>query len=296
LDGSSFAETAIPLALGIAEESGAVVHFVHVLAAVDVLDPYDALYFTDASLAAFKRDKHEYLSGIIKNVSANSSVLITSRVIDGRIVSQSFNDVPGLNADLIVMATHGRGGFARFWHGSVAHSVLQRISVPLILVRGNNDPVQFRPHHVDHVLLPLDRVSGSEKGIDPILELGLFANARHTLLHVVSLEPKHIVREYSLYTDWVPSRRRWMRGMQYLHPFARRLHEQGRLVHSDVVSSDEPMGQVVLRRADRLNVGLVAVAYHRQWPITRLLWPSFAEYLFQKSTRPLMFVPVEARL
>jgi nucleotide-binding universal stress UspA family protein len=41
--------------------------------------------------------------------------------------------------DLIVMATHGRGGLDRFWHGSVAQRVLQRARVPVLLVRTNSD-------------------------------------------------------------------------------------------------------------------------------------------------------------
>jgi nucleotide-binding universal stress UspA family protein len=87
-----------------------------------------------------------------------------------------------------------------------------------------------------------------------------------------------------------------MTGMQYLQPFARTLLENGRRVHMKVVSSDEPTAQVVLRYAEQRDVGLIALAYHRQWPIMRLLWPSSAEYLFRNSTRPLMFVPVEAGL
>jgi len=39
--------------------------------------------------------------------------------------------------DLIVMATHGRGGFDRFWHGSVAQRVLHRSRVPILLVRAS---------------------------------------------------------------------------------------------------------------------------------------------------------------
>jgi nucleotide-binding universal stress UspA family protein len=296
LDGSAYAEQAIPLALGIAEQSRAVLHVVHVVAPVEVLDPYDALYFPDASLAALKRDKHRYLADIVQQVSARSSVFMTSRVIDGRAVSPSLDSLPGLDADLIVMATHGRGAFARFFSGSVAHSVLQRVSVPLILVRGRNAPVNLEAHTIDHILLPLDGTKGSEKVLDPILDLGMFPSARNTLLHVVPLEPKHVVRGYALRTEWVPSRRRWITGMQYLHPFARKLIEAGRRVHTKVVSSDEPIGQVALRFAEELDVGLVAVAYHRQWPIARLLWPSFPEHLFRTCARPLLFVPVEAGL
>ena len=38
-------------------------------------------------------------------------------------------------AHLIALATHGRGGLSRFLLGSVAGGVLQRASVPLLLVR-----------------------------------------------------------------------------------------------------------------------------------------------------------------
>jgi nucleotide-binding universal stress UspA family protein len=294
LDGSPFAEQAIPLALGIAEQCGAVLHLVHALVPVDVLDPFDALYFPEAALAALKRDKHRYLADVVQHVSSKSSVLIDSRIIDGRAVSSSLDAIPGLDADLVVMATHGRGVLKRFWSGSVAHSLLQRVSVPLIAVRGHNEPVNYSAETIDHVLLPLDGTKGSEKALDPILDQGMFPGARITLLHVVPLETKHVVREYVLHTEWIPSRRRWIAGMQYLQPFARILDASGRRVHTKIVNSDEPIGQVAHRFAEKLDVGLVAVAYHRQCPITRLLWPSCAEDLLQNNRRPVMFVPVKA--
>ena len=38
-------------------------------------------------------------------------------------------------ADLILMGTHGRGGFARFLMGSVSHSVLHQADCPVLIVR-----------------------------------------------------------------------------------------------------------------------------------------------------------------
>lgn len=291
LDGSAFAEQAIPLALGIAEQSGAVLHLVHVIVPTEVLDPYDALHFVDVSLQSLKFDKNRYLADVAERIAATTSVFVASRVIDGRAVSTSLDEVPGLEADLIVMATHGRGTLGRLCSGSVAHSLLQRISIPLILVRGTEAPVTFSAKTVDHVLLPLDGATVTEKVLEPILDLGIFPTARHSLLRVVPLEPKHEVREYALRTEWAPSRRRWIAGMQYLHPLARSLRVAGRCVHTKVVSSDEPMGQVVLRCAERDDVSLIAVSYRRQWPLARLLWPNSSEYLFRNSARPIMFVP-----
>jgi nucleotide-binding universal stress UspA family protein len=165
------------------------------------------------------------------------------------------------------------------------------MTVPVILVPGTEELVTFNAESVDHVLLPFDGAEASEKVLKPFMDLGIFTAARHSLLHVVPLVPKHVVRGYALHTDWVPSRRNWNAGMQYLHPFARSLRVDGRHVHTKVVSSDEPFGQVALRCAEQDDVGLIAIAYRRQRPLTRLLWPNTSEYLFRNSSRPIMFLP-----
>jgi nucleotide-binding universal stress UspA family protein len=43
-------------------------------------------------------------------------------------------------ADLMVMATHGYGGFRRWALGSVADAVLRTTTMPLLLVRAQNRP------------------------------------------------------------------------------------------------------------------------------------------------------------
>jgi nucleotide-binding universal stress UspA family protein len=294
LDGSAFAEQAIPLALGIAEQSGAVLNLVHIIVPAEMLDPYDALYSADVSRKWLKLDKQQYLTHVADKIAARSSAFVASRVIDGRAVSPSLDDVPGLDADLVVMASHSRGMLGRFWSGSVAHSLLQRMSVPVILGPGAEDPVTLSAKPVDHVLLPFDGAEVSEKVLKPFMDLGIFPAARHSLLHVVPLVPKHVVRGYALRTEWVPSRGNWIGGMQYLHPLARSLRVDGRHVHTKVVSSDELLGQVALRCAEQDDVGLIAIAYRRQWPLARLLWPNTSDYLFRNSSRPIMFVPSDA--
>jgi nucleotide-binding universal stress UspA family protein len=81
--------------------------------------------------------------------------------------------------------------------------------------------------------------------------------------------------------------------MQYLHPLARSFRADGRHIHTKVVSSDEPFGQVALRSAEQDDVGLIAIAYRRQRPLARLLSPNTSEYLFRNTSRPIMFVPSE---
>jgi nucleotide-binding universal stress UspA family protein len=45
--------------------------------------------------------------------------------------------------DLIVMSTHGRTGFGRLVWGSVAESVLRGTTVPILLLRPSEAPVEL---------------------------------------------------------------------------------------------------------------------------------------------------------
>ena len=64
---------------------------------------------------------------------------------------------------MIAMATHGRGGLARLVMGSVATSVLQQASVPLLLVR---------PAAAEH-RSTCQAVEGGRHRNDPLTPVGL---------------------------------------------------------------------------------------------------------------------------
>lgn len=292
LDGSDFAERAIPLALGIAEQTSAAIHLVHVIVPTETLAPYDALYFAEDSLKSLARDKHGYLENVIERIGVQSSASITSYVIEGRDVPASLSELSGLHAGLVVMATHGRGMLGRFWSGSVAYFLLQRLSVPAIFVRGTAGPVALKAKAVEHVLLPCDGSEGTRLVLRSIFDLGLFPRARHSLLHVAPLVPKRVVIEHGVATEWTPSWDRSFVGMRQLKTLAQTLQKNGRLVDTKtVVSRSEPFGQVVVGHAEQNDVDLIAAAYRPQWAIGRLLWPDASEYLFRKSSRPVLFVP-----
>ena len=99
-------------------------------------------------------------------------------------------------AELIVMSTHGRGGLGRWVYGSVADSVLQRSTTPVLLV----------PPHVDsplptdrrlHVLVPLDGSELAEEAIETADLLAGTFDAELTLLQVV--EPPSYPLDYVPY-------------------------------------------------------------------------------------------------
>ena len=58
----------------------------------------------------------------------------TAQVVEGDAGPAIVRAVADLQADLVVMSTHGRGGVDRILHGSVAEHVLRQVSVPTLMV------------------------------------------------------------------------------------------------------------------------------------------------------------------
>jgi nucleotide-binding universal stress UspA family protein len=61
------------------------------------------------------------------------------RIMDGHPVEGIITAADETNADLIAMASHGRGGLALAFYGSVATGLLHRINRPLLLIRSASD-------------------------------------------------------------------------------------------------------------------------------------------------------------
>src|SRR5688572_3655168 len=76
LDGSNFAEHAIPYAVGLAERSGAVLKLVHVHLAFEATDDLEPLNIDHATLQSFKRRKESYLNEVRQRISEVSSVRV----------------------------------------------------------------------------------------------------------------------------------------------------------------------------------------------------------------------------
>lgn len=68
-----------------------------------------------------------------------STVQVIYQVSGGPIADAILDTASGIEADLIAMSTHGRGGIARMVLGSVADEMLRRSHVPVLLIRPHNE-------------------------------------------------------------------------------------------------------------------------------------------------------------
>ena len=296
LDGSNFAEHAIPYAVGLAERSGAVLKLVHVHLAFEAMDDLEPLYIDHATLQSFKRRKESYLNEVRRRISEVSSVRVSPYVITGHEVSASLREVDLFQADLVIIATHARGPIGRFWSGSVVHRLLRQVERPMMLVRGDKTAPGFAAKEIRNILIPLDGTSSAEQVLEPAVTLGGIVHAKHTLMQVVRLEPKHLIRHGSLRTDWIPSKRREAQSRRYLEAVAYALRRRSLDVDTRVVSSDDRIPKIISLDAEHCSADLIAITSSMRGPLSRLFRGSAQNWLIRNASVPILVVPARPRL
>ncbi|AXF24020.1 universal stress protein UspA [Burkholderia pyrrocinia] len=137
LDGSDTSSRALDAALTLASETGARLTPVYV---VDFLVPAYDMYGYDPSILidAFREEGLRVTEDAARRMKARdvagtpqiSNVAPAGEDIPRRIVTLAGE----IEADLIVMGTHGRRGFQRLFLGSVAERVLRQATCPVLMI------------------------------------------------------------------------------------------------------------------------------------------------------------------
>ncbi|HOU40421.1 MAG TPA: universal stress protein [Promineifilum sp.] len=139
LDGSSLAETILPHVEELAGLCGASVIFLNVVELPHIMDKgvtYEGLpQKTATDVEAEVDEARRYLDELTAREAARG-LQVRGEVEHGPVVATILRVATANAADLIAMASHGRGGLTEVYYGSVAAGILQRIDRPLLIVRG----------------------------------------------------------------------------------------------------------------------------------------------------------------
>ncbi|GIL14981.1 MAG: universal stress protein [Chloroflexota bacterium] len=157
LDGSELAEQALPQVSQLAGCMGAQVVLLRV--------PGESVYsylVPDPDIAVEMRHDIETAAQVYLDEIASEfrvmNLAVSTLVVWGAPVPDTIIQVARqIEADLIVMSTHGRGGVARLVIGSVADDVVRHAPVPVLLVRPNIPRVEN------------EKIRKQNKPIEPVL-------------------------------------------------------------------------------------------------------------------------------
>ena len=155
IDFSSPSEAALATAEALARQFGAAIHLIHVLE-----DPYvTAAYASDVYAyvpgglkESWRKEAQTQLDALLDS-HGKEPFYVTTSVMFGS-PAKAIVDYARDNAmNLIVMGTHGRGGFAHLLLGSVTERVVRTAGCPVLTVRGT--PAAFATLNANAVPRPV---------------------------------------------------------------------------------------------------------------------------------------------
>jgi nucleotide-binding universal stress UspA family protein len=136
LDGSRRAEAILPHVEELAQRYEAKVIFLRVIEPPSLMvtpaRPDMSLYRQE--LDRRTEEARAYLEGV-QGVFQEKGIEAEMELGQAPIVEAIIDGAAQKSADLIALASHGRGGLAQVFYGSVAAGVLQRVDRPLLLIR-----------------------------------------------------------------------------------------------------------------------------------------------------------------
>jgi nucleotide-binding universal stress UspA family protein len=135
LDGSKRADRILPHVEGLARRYQGKVIFLQVIEYKTVPTSEGAyINLADQGLEQAKKRAETYLK-VLQGEFRGKKIESKTHVIYGPVVEGILNIAAQEAVDLIALASHGRGGLARVFYGSVAAGLLHRVDRPLLIIR-----------------------------------------------------------------------------------------------------------------------------------------------------------------
>ncbi|MEZ4588979.1 MAG: universal stress protein [Gemmatimonadales bacterium] len=182
LDGSKFAEAALPLATALADRTKAKLRLLTVHEPRPDLPAGLDAPAVEGENVELRSAAQAYLSETADRLGQPGGAPPRAELIDGAPGPGLVEAVGRFRPDLVVMATHGRGPMSRFWLGSVADHFIRHGTTPVLLVRpGKAEP----PSAVRKVLAAVDLSDESARILDAAGALARAFEAELVLYHVV---------------------------------------------------------------------------------------------------------------
>jgi nucleotide-binding universal stress UspA family protein len=154
LDGSPLAETILASVSTLAKGVGADVTLLHVVHLSEDMQRDEPHRLLQPVIQQAEIQAQDYLSRVAQQLT-DAGVKVHSRVTVGVAATEIVRYAHQEGMDLIALATHGRSGLQRWFHGSVAEKVLHATHTPLLLIRPTATQVAPSPE-LSQIVVPLD--------------------------------------------------------------------------------------------------------------------------------------------
>lgn len=289
LDGSNLAESALPAAVALSRRLRARVTLFHAVEQGAPPTVHGDRHLTHPAEA------QGYLAGVAAWLAEHGvSADIAWDMEPGEVASRIATAAANAGADLVVLCTHGTGGLRRLLFGRVAQQVLQRGTVPVLLVPPSASGRE-QPFHCRRILVPLDGSETSEAALPTAAALATGFNAA-LLLAMIVPTVETVSGERAAAIRLMPTAAAAVleaeaaEAVDYLGGLAGRLGPNSGAA-SIVVERGEPV-RALLDVASRREADVIVMATHGRSGVSAVWAGSVAQRIIAQSTRPVLLVRI----
>jgi nucleotide-binding universal stress UspA family protein len=288
VDGSKFAEHALPYGLGLARRTGASLHLALVHIPLESLSPaYPLADVVEARVLEQRDHETAYLESLVRRLES-AGVEIHPALLQGHVAAALSRLVTEREIGLVVMTTHGRGGLQRAWLGSTSDGMIRSCCTPVLLVRPEEEAeAGERPFR--RVVAALDGSVSAERALRSACGPGLTDGASVVLTHVmqppvVAASP-YLPHTLQLSPEEVAAREAQLGA--YLEEVGRQDWLAGRTVETRVVV-DYEAAPAILEVAAEVDADLIVVGTHGRSGLRRMILGSVADKVVRGTHRPVL--------
>lgn len=273
LDGTTFAEQAVPLAAAIAERTKATLNLVMVHPCAPAEDAPRPGTAADHDL---RESEGIYLNRFMQFVAATYRVPVSEAVLDGAATGRTLVEYARQrDIDLVVASTHEHGIVGHFLSSGVARRLVHLLGASVLLVKPQVRGVPLSlDGGFDRILVALDGSAQAEGALQPAMALSSGEAARLTLMAVISGRGKTLAQ-------------RRAEAETYLEDLARQLQQRGCRVETVVLFANNPATAIV-RYAKEERLDLIALTTRPRGSAARTLFGSTADAIIRKAVMPVL--------
>ena len=291
LDRSALAEQAIGQAALIARGAKAALDLVL------VHTPFPFVGHAESSIdEAEWSAEHTYLEAVQKDLESGAGVPVTHTVMRGAAAQHICAHAADVNADLVVITSHGRTGISRAWLGSVADAVVRHSATPVLMLRPTDTPHArlAARHSFRRILVPLDGSRLAADALGPALDLARATGASIVLLRV--LQPVPLLIPYDgtvpfvyqpMVVDDAATEIVLEEATQKLAALAHRLQDDEGVPISAEVVLDSRVADAIVHFARGHDIDVIAMSTHGRGA-SRWLLGSVADKVLRGSELPVL--------
>lgn len=186
------------------------------------------------------------------------------------------------NFDMVVMTTHGRTGFSRFFLGSVSEKVLRSTHVPVLIMNE-----QRELNDLNRIMITTDFSDHSKEAFPMAKDVALKSGAEVELINIMAFDPQHVNE---------PEESKVQLREQRLNVLAKEeLHQIGDQLTTKVIVSTKTPHEAIIDYNEENPHDLIVMSTVGRTGITYLMMGSTTGNVVRHSKSPVLSINPKAK-